>query len=333
MSAYSVEAEGLGKTYTKKKTLRQIIAHPLRPADRIRALDRVDLRVERGEVFGLLGPNGAGKTTLIKILSSLVLPTDGRALIESANPAHGPEARQNLGLVTSDERSFYWRLTASENLRFFGRLHNIAGAVLRRRIPALLDRVGLGESADRPVSTYSSGMRQRLALARALLHDPRILLLDEPTRSLDPVAARSLRRFILEELNGREGKTVLLATHNLHEAADLCGRVAILARGRILATDTPRRIRRFGLPAEVYRIELAGPVPERAGLRVLDHGHDDVARVQVTLREGEGLGETLSALMGAGARILSCDRMEPDLEEAFERLLSQAEGEKQPWVS
>ena len=328
MTPYAVETIGLGKTFRKKKNLRQILRRPFLPGEPVNALNRVDLRVTRGEIFGLLGPNGAGKTTLIKILSSLILPTEGRALVDSADCSHGAAARQRLGLVTSDERSFYWRLTGIENLRFFGRLHGLPADALRERIQMLLERVDLNDVAEKAFSTYSSGMRQRLALARALLHDPPVLLLDAPTRSLDPVAARSLRRFVKHELNGRDGKTVLLASHNLREAEVLCERIAILAKGRVLAVDTPENIRRFGLPEDTYRLEIQGEVPEgRPGMRVLGPAEEGAAqdgavRVELTLRDGERLGDALSFLMQAGGRILSCDRIEPDLEEAFERIIA-----------
>jgi ABC-2 type transport system ATP-binding protein len=322
VSRYAVESAGVGKTYRKKKTLGELLRRPFIPGEPLRALDGVDLQVERGEIFGLLGPNGAGKTTLIKILCSLVLPTEGRAFIEGIDAASGARARERLGLVTSDERSFYWRLTASENLRFFGRLFDLGSSRLEDRIRTLIERVGLTDSADQPLSTYSSGMRQSLAFARALLHDPPVLLLDEPTRSLDPVVARSLRRFVLEELNGRDGKTILLATHNLHEAGAVCRRIAILAKGKILAVGAPDRIRRFGLPAQIYRIEVRGTVPEDVeGWTILGLGEGETVQLEVALHQGQELGEVLSRLMTAGAVVVTCDRLEPDLEEAFERIV------------
>src|SRR5262245_26046037 len=210
MTAPALETSGLGKVFVRRKPLGDLVRRPFAPGERVRALSGVSLSVARGEIFGLLGPNGAGKTTLIKILSGLILPTDGRAVIEGADASHGAEARKRLGLVIADDRSFYWRLTGAQNLRFFGRLHGIYGAALEHRITLLLERLDLTSAAASIFANYSTGMRQRLAVARALLHDPPILLLDEPTRSLDPVAARSLRRFVQDELVARDGKTILI---------------------------------------------------------------------------------------------------------------------------
>ena len=329
----AVELRALGKTFRKKKTAGELIRGPFRPAGQIRALDGVSLSIAPGEVFGLLGPNGAGKTTLIKILAGLVLPSEGTARIEGRDSSEGRGARQVLGLVTSDERSFYWRLTGRENLRFFGRLHGMSASELKPLIPALLARVGLAEASEQAFSGYSSGMRQRLAFARALLHDPPVLLCDEPTRSLDPLAARSLRRFMQEDLNGRDGKTILLATHNLHEAAALCGRIAILSGGRIVAVDTPDRIRRFQIAAERYRLEVRSDrVVEGPGIVGSTADGSGVLRVEIRLAEGEPLGGPLGRILASGATILSCERIEPDIEEAFETLLEAArrDGESGP---
>jgi len=201
-----------------------------RPVD---ALQDVTLRVEAGEVFGLLGPNGAGKTTLLKILATLLLPSGGEARVLGADVVRQPAlVRRRVALVTGDERACYWRLSGRDNLIFFAGLLGCAPGEARRRAEAALGQVGLTEAADQVVARYSTGMRQRLLLARALLGGPPVLCLDEPTRSLDPQAAEAFRALV-RRLASTEGRTVLLATHDFEEAAAVCDRVGILAGGRL----------------------------------------------------------------------------------------------------
>ena len=214
---FAIEGHGLEKSFVKKRGFREMLRRPFAKAERVEALRGVDLRVRQGEIFALLGPNGAGKTTLLKIFSSLILPDAGQAKVAGHDTIHENLVKRRLGLVNSDERSFYWRLTARQNLRFFARLYDVPGKRIDSRIDELLARVDMADAADRQFSGYSSGMKQRIAIARALLHDPEVLLMDEPTSSLDPASARRLRQFILDELNGRDGKTVVLASHNLRE--------------------------------------------------------------------------------------------------------------------
>jgi ABC-2 type transport system ATP-binding protein len=222
-----VEVRRLEKKFTRKRSVRDLLLHPFRKAEVVQALRSVDLTIREGEIFGLLGPNGAGKTTLLKILSCLVLPDAGTAVIGGYETGREQQVKPLIGLVHSDERSFYWRLTGRQNMRFFATLYNVPRESREERVDELLLKVDMVEAADRPFSDYSSGMKQRMSIARSLLHDPPILLMDEPTRSLDPAAALSLRRFIQEELSGRDHKTIVLATHNLHEAEALCSRIAL----------------------------------------------------------------------------------------------------------
>lgn len=202
----------------------------------VTALAGVDLSVDRGEVVALLGQNGAGKSTLLRILATIVTPDAGVATVEGIDVTEDPASvRRRIGIMLGDERSLYWRLSGRANLRFYAALHGIrnreAGPIASR----LLERVGLAEAGDRPVRTYSSGMRVRLSLARSLIGDPPALLFDEPTRSLDPIAANSFRE-LAKELAG-EGRSILLATHDLGEAVAVADRVVALDRGRIaLAT-------------------------------------------------------------------------------------------------
>ena len=321
---YAIEGWQLEKSFAKKRSLKELLTEPFKPPERVRALRGVDLHVKTGEIFGLLGPNGAGKTTLLKILSCLVLPDSGRAELGGEDVRHENRVKPRLGLVHSDERSFYWRLTGRENLRFFARLYDVPGKRIDSRIDELLRKVDLVEAAPRRFSDYSSGMKQRLAIARALLHDPPILLMDEPTRSLDPSASLSLRALIRDELQGRDGKTVLLATHNLREAEALCDRIAILVEGTVRQVGTIAEVRRWGIDAREFRLEVANWRDEIAGpFRVVAaESVNGLRRVVVALDPERGLDDVLKAVMAQGGVVHSCDRIEPDLEEAFSRLLA-----------
>lgn len=229
----AILAENLVKRYPVFRGFRELIRRPL---DRrtVTALDGLDLQVGSGRVFCLLGPNGAGKTTLIKILATLVLPDSGRAFVEGYDVAREPgSAKGAVGYAINDERSFYWRLTGRQNLEFFTELYGLRGRVRDRRVDELLRIAGLDAAADLRFNSYSTGMRQMLSFARALLADAAILLVDEPTRSLDPQAADRVRSFLRDELARRQGKTVLWATHDLGEAADCADDIAVISRGRI----------------------------------------------------------------------------------------------------
>lgn len=202
--------------------------------DVTRALDGVTFNVRSGSIFGLLGTNGAGKTTLIKIAYNLLLPTSGSVLVLGANPIqYGVKIRKRMGMVNSEERSFYWRLSGRRNLEFFSSLQGMDHDSAARRIEELGELLEM-DYLDVPFSDYSTGMRQKTAVARALLHDPKVLFMDEPTRSLSPDAAYPLQDFIKEELVGQRHKTVLLATQDMSEAERLCEDVAIIHKGRIL---------------------------------------------------------------------------------------------------
>ncbi len=199
----------------------------------VAALRGVSLRVRTGEVVALLGPNGAGKTTLLRILATAVLPERGEALVAGHDVTREPLAvRQKVGVALGDERSWYWRLTGRRNLKFFAALYGIRGREADARIAEVLRRVGLDEVSDRRFDGYSSGMRARLSLARSLINHPRVLLLDEPTRNLDPIASSEFRE-VLAKLARKRGVSVLFATHDLHEAAELADRVLGLSAGLV----------------------------------------------------------------------------------------------------
>ena len=222
------------------------------------ALRDINLRTDKGTVLAIVGPSGAGKTTMLKILAGLTPPSGGRALVCGCDAVENAvRLRKRIGFAPSEERSFFWRLTGRENLRFFAALHGIHGHESRKRIAALMERVGLETKGRKKFQEYSSGMKQVLGLARALLHDPAVLLLDEPTRSLSPDVARSIRVLIRQKVRG-EGKSVLVASHNLREVEELADRIAILCEGEIRATGSPAELKeragvaRTGDLEEVY---------------------------------------------------------------------------------
>jgi ABC-2 type transport system ATP-binding protein len=319
----AVLAENLTKVYVKRRSLREMAPHPFRRAERVTALRDISLETRAGEIYGLLGPNGAGKTTLLKILAGLVLPSAGRALVGGVDVARDDRAvKRSIGFVTSDERSFYWRLTGRENLDFFARLYGLRSSEARRVSSELLDVMDMASIADRSFMSYSTGMKQRLAIARALLHDPPILCLDEPTRSLDPIAAKHLRRFVIDRLNRERGKTVLLATHNLQEAEEMCGRLVVLDRGRVLRQGSVAGIT-SGLPGrDHYVLTVRGldafpSDPRWSGTpeRREDGSLSILAEVD---RDAPAFSDLLRAILGAGAVVLSCARREPSLQDVFD---------------
>lgn len=231
-----VRVDGLTKAFAVRKSWTDFVRRPFRRSERMTVVDHVSFEVGRAEFFGLLGANGAGKTTLFRMLGTQLLPDSGSASIAGCDVVRRPEeVRRMLTPVVADERSLNWRLTARENLELFAALYAVEPGEVGRRVSELLEVVELHEAGAKMVGAFSSGMKQRLLIARALLPRPRVLLLDEPTRSLDPVSARRFRNFLREEIAGRQGCTVLLATHNAEEAFELCNRVAVLDRGRLLA--------------------------------------------------------------------------------------------------
>ena len=288
--------------------------------------------MQEGELFGLLGPNGAGKTTLTKMLCTLILPTSGRATVCGHDVvAEAPAVRELVGLVDCQERSFFWRLSGWQNLLFFGSLVGLHGATARRRIAELVDLVRLEGDIDRRFMAYSSGMRQRLAIARGLLAMPLVVFMDEPTRSLDPVTARDLRRFIRDMLVDALGRTVVLVTHRLEEAEELCDRVAIMNHGRVLACsqadDIKRRISaRLRYTLRVRHLELDALAPLRwapgvADLRMADANSHGV-ELQVLLADEDAcLPGLIREIVGLGGDIVHCQSQGLTLEEAFVQLV------------
>lgn len=207
------------------------------------ALNKVDLKIRPGELFGLLGPNGSGKTTMIKCLSTILIPDEGTITVNGFDTQKETSmVRASLGMVVGGERTLYWKLTARDNLMYFASLYKIRKAYAKKRVEELLETFQLADRADERLEDYSTGMRQKITIARALLHDPPILLLDEPTLGLDPGFSRQIRKQI-KELSEKHGKTVLLTTHYMDEADQLCDRVAFINCGNIVAVDTPNRLK------------------------------------------------------------------------------------------
>jgi ABC-2 type transport system ATP-binding protein len=220
------------------KRYRELLLHPFQRRNVVTALKSVSLEVAKGERIALLGPNGAGKTTLLKLIGGLLLPTEGEIAVNGYDTLrHNSAARKSVGFVMNEERSFFWRLNGRQNLEFFAALDNLSGKAMRKRIRELMHFVGLEAHVEKSVSTYSSGMKQRLALARGLIAEPEVLILDEPTRALDPVACEDLNDLIIERLHKGSRKTLLIATHRLEEAIRLCDKVLVINQGQIMAFD------------------------------------------------------------------------------------------------
>lgn len=293
------------------------------------AVDNVSFSVDKGEIFGLLGPNGAGKTTTIKMLSTLLRPTAGRALVEGFDVAAEPSrVLARIGTVLSGERCVYWKLTGRENLEYFGALYGLRGPELRRKIDGLLERFQLSNRADETVEKYSTGMKRRIVLARALLHDPSLLILDEPTAGLDPQGARNLRDLILELK--AEGRTVLLTTHYMEEADVLSDRIAVIDHGRVIALDSPGELKRQLGDTRVVELEVrewdekvgrslqdAGLVAGCAARRIPDK---EEWQVVLHLPSGVGAAAALSAYLERGNSVSNLSVKEPSLEDVFIRL-------------
>jgi ABC-2 type transport system ATP-binding protein len=281
------------------------------------AVEGVDLEISQGEVFGLLGPNGAGKTTTVRMLTALIAPTSGRAIVAGHSVTEEPDAvRAKVGMLT-ETPGLYVRLTAIENLRFFADIYGVRDA--DAKIRAILDRLDLGSHVHVPVGAWSKGMRQRLAIARAVLHDPAVLFLDEPTSALDPVAARAVRELVADLR--RDGRTIVLCTHNLDEAERLCDRIAIIKQ-RPIRIDTPARLRR-DLEGSRTVVRLAPPIPEGmlGVVRALPGVREaslEVGTLRVSLDDPSARTPALvRTLVELGASILSVQEETRTLEEAY----------------
>ncbi len=306
----------------------------------VEALKGISFDVRRGEVFGLLGPNGAGKTTTVKILCTLLLPDGGRASVLGYDVVEqAPEVRKRIGVSLTVEKGFFWKLTGRENLTYFGMLYGMDGPRLRGRVNEVLRLVGLTELGveDKLYEEYSLGMKARLSIARALLTDPEVLILDEPTLGLDPPSARTLRE-LLVRIAHEEGKTVLVTTHNMFEAEIVCDRVAIINQGKIIALDTVEGLKRrvsdrvsleivVSPPAHVRVDELLarvrGEVDSPADA-FPENGTVRLKIVQSPERVEETTSKVLSLLHSMRCGIRRVEVSEPTLEDVFIQLTGRA---------
>jgi ABC-2 type transport system ATP-binding protein len=291
---------------------------------KMRAVDGASFAVKQGELFGLLGPNGAGKTTLVRCIATLLIPDDGSISVFGRDVfKESLFCRKRIGLLTSGERTLYWKLSARDNLRFFASLYGLDGKERDKRIDYLIEMLGLKDVERDRVERYSSGMKQKLSLGRAMLHDPDLLLLDEPTIGLDPQFARFMRKFIKEELNEKQGKTVLLTTHYMDEADELCERIAFINRGKIVDVKTPRQYKDDMPQDEVLVVRCQGqpdiaPVKALAGVdQAAGECSDGVTTLKVVGPSIEAVLSDVIEILRQDSKILGVDVKEPTLEDVF----------------
>lgn len=330
----AVRVVDLAKRFSSRSSIAGMLRGHMRTVSTV--VDRVSFEVHVGEIVGILGPNGAGKTTIFKMLSTMVLPDDGTATVCGHDIWLEPHrVRSVLAAVSSDERSLNWRLSAEENLLLFAALHRIPRREAVATVQATLQTVGLSDTGRKMVAAFSSGMRQRLLIARALLAHPKVLLLDEPTRALDPISAQEFRQFLRKELVDRQRCTIVLATHNADEALGFCDRVVVLNRGRALATGPANELKRsYG--EDRYRILTKDPTDpcferlESSGvLRCLTvtNAEHPWSVVECSIPGDPSRTATvLQLLVDSGIRVARFERVEPSLAELISRIIGQSTG-------
>jgi ABC-2 type transport system ATP-binding protein len=291
------------------------------------AVHDLSFTVGDGEIFGILGPNGAGKTTSVRMLSGLIAPSEGTARVNGMELGPQSQAIRAITGILTEAPGLHDKLTARQNLGYYGRLYGLRGANLRRAVDRYLDIVGLPDVGDRRVGGFSKGMRQKVAIARALLHEPDVLYLDEPTSALDPSAAKAIRDFVATLRDA--GRSIVVCTHNLDEAERLCDRIGIM-RGTLLQVDTPARLRRRNGSASV-RVELVGARRPESFLDMLAalpfveaaRTSDGVLYVEVGDPRGDN-PELVRALVDAGARIVAVAEEAITLEQAYLDMVGEA---------
>lgn len=319
----SVETIDLSRVFNSKQS-------------KVIALDNVSLSVREGEIFGLLGPNGAGKTTLIRILSTLLLPTSGTARIMGYDVSTQPDkVRKVINLASGAERPGYDFITARANLWFFSQLYGIASNEANRRIDELSDMLELKPYIDSKFYTLSTGYKQRVTIAKAFINDPRVVLLDEPTIGLDVMTAIKIRDFLKRQ--ARDGRTIILATHNMLEADEICDRVAIIDRGRILALDNPSSLKkRYGLPSIV--IDLSPPIVRTESILAIEgvkgctsstDSDNAISRLKLVIEDESDIEKIIERIAKLGYRVLSFWRKESTLEEVFLALVGRGFRERE----
>jgi ABC-2 type transport system ATP-binding protein len=319
----TIEIQDLSKTFISVR--RRAIVVPVERT-KVEALKSVSLDIPHGQVYGLLGPNGAGKTTLIKCLATLVIPTSGTANVMGYDILKDPtHVRACMGVCQGNERSIYWKLTARENLIFFSKLYRMPHNEAKERADELLGRMGLIEKADEKTENLSHGMRMKIVFARSLLHDPPILLFDEPTQGLDPTFASDLRTYIKQELRD---KTILLTTHYMHEADMLCDKIALINEGEIKSFGTPHELKEEVRNYDSLHMKLVG-TPNLETIKSMDmvmsasmterNGHSDLV---VTAQDGYELAHRLLNLIHetAAVKVEHFEVKEPTLDDVFLQL-------------
>jgi len=314
----AIVTEGLTRRFQRKD------------APPVTAVDDLNLTIEAGEVFGVLGPNGAGKTTTVRLLNGLLGPSEGSAQVLGHDvTSNGDAIRRQTGVLT-ETPSLYDTLTARQNLAFFAELYDLDPEGIPGRIDMLLADVGLTARADEPVGAYSKGMRQRLAIARALLHEPRLLFFDEPTAGLDPAATRKVHQTIRALCKQR--RTIVMCTHNLVEAQSLCDRVAVLDQGRLLAVGTPHELARSLWQGAEVAITFCGRPEEPVGKLVSAHGavrghslSGDCLTLQLV--DEDAIPDLVAAIVGVGGRILAVEPQAHSLEDVYFKIQEGASDE------
>lgn len=347
MSDWAIEANQLVKKFAKRATddvapgdagqsaaPRRRLFGKRPPTDWFTAVDGVDLHIHRGEVFGLLGPNGAGKSTTIRMLCTLLEPTSGSAYVNGFDIIkQSNRVRQSLGTVLAGERSIYWKLTARENLEYFAALYHLPPEVAHRRVEEMLERMELTARANDLVEKFSTGMKQRVAIGRALLARPPILLLDEPTLGLDPQAARRVRELVTELK--AEGHTILLTTHYMEEADLLSDRIGIIDQGKVIALDTPANLKQRINQQDVIKLEVAGwhadladslqQLPSVNNLVTRHLGVDSVYEVNLQATNSRAvLPGIIERLNTNGTHLINLNIVQPSLEDVFIQLTGKA---------
>jgi ABC-2 type transport system ATP-binding protein len=319
-----IEVQDLRRTYQTRAGILK------RTAKEVEAVRGVSFTVEKGELFGLLGPNGAGKTTTIKMLITLLLPTSGTARVLGRDVVEEPrEVRRRVGYVFGGDRGLYERLSGLDNLRYFAELYGVPARDQKARIGELLELVGLTGREKERVEGYSRGMRQRLHVARGLLHKPEVLFLDEPSIGIDPVGARELRATVADLRAA--GTTILLTTHYMFEADELCDRIAVIAGGRIVAEGTPADLKNRVGEGTVVEVEVFGDAGSAlAGVEKLDGvrsaGVEERGQAQLLVVRAEPGAEVTQAVLGClnGVRLGRVATREPTLEDAYVELVGSA---------
>jgi ABC-2 type transport system ATP-binding protein len=307
--AYAIQAEGIFKTFRSgwwKKREKE-------------ALKGVDLQIEEGEIFGILGPNGAGKTTLLSILCTLLLPDRGNVNILGMDGIHDEHQIRERVNVVSGNANFLWSLTVKENLHYYGMLYGLTGKEREKKVETLIDLFKMKEYLNIPFDELSTGMKQRLSLAKSLINDPEVLFLDEPTVGLDPDVSIRIREEIFS-IHKQKGITILLTTHNMKEAENLCGRIAFLKEGRIVTTGTAEALKRMVRIGDQLRIEFEGTIHEDELLRADGVINFTISNslCEIMVDDGERrLGNLIALLSQGGVQIKKVSLGQTDLEDVF----------------